>query len=495
MVFSSNLFLFYFLPTALLLYYIMPRRAKHLALTILSYSFYGWANPFFMFLLLFSTVVDYFCGLVIAHEGFAWARFGRRGPEHSGPAIPLLEPDRPRKRIQKIALIVSICSNLGLLGFFKYFNFAVENMNDIAALIGMPWLRLDLAFKVTLPLGISFYTFQSMSYTIDVYRGQAKALWNFIDFACYVSMFPQLVAGPIIRFSEIADQLISRSYTVQKFARGVAFLSLGLTKKILLANPCGKIADVAFDAVSIGVADAWYGAFAYAFQIYFDFSGYTDMAIGLGLMLGFVFPKNFDSPYLAESITDFWRRWHISLSSWLRDYLYIPLGGNRKGAARTYVNLAVVMLLGGLWHGASWNFVIWGGIHGMLLGFERVRGKMSIYHKLPKALRIGATFLIVLIAWVFFRASDLPAALRYLAGMLGLAAIHENAGLLSGIVYQPYYLGTFCVAAVITWLGTQTWDWTRTITWPKVLVIILLCVLSMLVLATQAYNPFIYFIF
>ena len=438
----------------------------------------------FMCLLLFSTVIDYFCGLVMVFRGFRW----------SGPIL-LLEQDRPRARIQRTALIISICTNLGLLGFFKYFNFGVENMNTIAEGLGLPWLRLDLAFKVTLPLGISFYTFQSMSYTIDVYRGKAKALRNFIDFACYVSMFPQLVAGPIIRFSEIADQLIQRSLTVQKFARGAAFMSLGLAKKILLANPCGKIADVTFDVTFLAPVDAWYGAMAYAFQIYFDFSGYTDMAIGLGLMLGFVFPKNFNSPYLAESITDFWRRWHISLSSWLRDYLYIPLGGNRKGPVRTYINLALVMLLGGLWHGASWNFVIWGGIHGMLLGFERLRGKTSLYHRLPKGLRIGATFLLVLITWVFFRAPDLPGAMNYLGSMLGLVTAHQNAGLASGILYQPYYLGTFCLAAGITWLGTQTWDWTRTITQSKAVIIFLLFALSIVVLATQAFNPFIYFMF
>jgi alginate O-acetyltransferase complex protein AlgI len=223
----------------------------------------------------------------------------------------------------------------------------------------MPSLRLDSVLRVTLPLGISFYTFQSMSYAIDLYRGDARAVRSFIDFACFVSMFPQLVAGPIIRFSEVADQLRHRTHTLLKFSRGVAFLSLGLAKKVLIANPCGKIADVVFDAGGRGALDAWYGAVAYAFQIYFDFSAYSDMAIGLGLMLGFVFPKNFDDPYRSQSMTEFWRRWHISLSTWLRDYLYIPLGGNRKGPRRTYVNLFIVMLLGGLWHGAAWTFVIW----------------------------------------------------------------------------------------------------------------------------------------
>ena len=349
--------------------------------------------------------------------------------------------------------------------------------------------------RVTLPLGISFYTFHLLSYTIDVYRGQAKVLRNFIDFACYISLFTQLVAGPIIRFREIADQMANRTHTAEKFARGVAFVSLGLAKKVLLANPCGKIADVVFDAGSRGVLDAWYGLGAYAFQIYFDFSAYSDMAIGLGLMLGFVFPKNFDSPYLSQSITEFWRRWHISLSTWLRDYLYVPLGGNRKGVWRTYVNLAVVMLLGGLWHGASWNFVIWGGIHGGMLVLERAQGKNAFYRRMPGPCRIAMTFLIVLIAWVFFRTPDLPAALTYLGSLFGLATVQAGAGLLGGILYQPYYWGTFSLAAVIVWGCPQTWDWTRAIPLWKTAPIALALLVSLAVLMTQAYNPFIYFIF
>ena len=485
MVFSSYLFLFYFLPGVLLLYYAVPRRGKHLLLTIVSYLFYGWSNPLFVFLLLGSTTVDYLCGLVIARQGLgAW----------SGP-VRALEPGQSRTRAQRLALIASIASNLSLLGFFKYFNFAADNFDTIVTWLGIPELRLDRAINVILPLGISFYTFQSMSYTIDVYRGHARPLRNFIDFACYVSMFPQLVAGPIIRFSEVADQLAVRTHTVTKFARGVAFVSVGLAKKILLANPCGKVADVAFEAASIGALDAWYGVTAYAFQIYFDFSAYSDMAIGLGLMLGFVFSKNFDSPYLAQSITDFWRRWHISLSTWLRDYLYVPLGGSRMGPTRTYVNLAIVMLLGGLWHGAAWNFVIWGGLHGALLTAERVRGKLSLYQGFPRPIRTAVTFVLVLFTWVFFRAEDLPSALRYLSSMLGLRAAHETAGLLSGILYQPYYLGTVLIAAVITWTCPQTWDWTRTITPDKAIIIGGLWLASAAVLSTQAYNPFIYFIF
>lgn len=467
MVFSSYLFLFYFLPLALLLYYAVPRRAKHAALTALSYVFYGWANPLFVPLLLTSTLIDYVCGLTMAR----------------------------RPASARAALVVSICTNLGLLGFFKYFNFGIENLNAFARLTGLDALRLDVAFTVTLPLGISFYTFQSMSYTWDVYRGRAAPIRNFIDFACYVSMFPQLVAGPIIRFSEVADQLQARTHTVEKFARGVAFFTVGLAKKVLLANPCGKIADVAFDAGSRHAIDAWYGVTGYAFQIYFDFSGYSDMAIGLGLMLGFVFPKNFDSPYCSQSITEFWRRWHISLSTWLRDYLYIPIGGNRKGPIRTYVNLLAVMLLGGLWHGASWNFLIWGGLHGSLLALERGMGKAAGYARLPAPLRIAVTFVILLVTWVFFRAPDLTGAGAYLSSMAGLGEAHDGADLLAGILYQPYYLLTMATAAVVTWACPQTWDWSRKMTPPKAVAVAALFVLSAVTLTTQAFNPFIYFIF
>ncbi len=495
MVFSSYLFLFYFLPAALLLYYAVPRRAQHLVLTVVSYVFYGWAGPRFVVLLLASTLIDYACGLVIAFGSasprtLVGALRGRRG----GTFAPL-DPLGPRTAAQRAALITSIASNLSLLGFFKYFNFLADSFDGLVELVGLGAWRLNVALEVVLPLGISFYTFQSMSYTIDVYRGHARALASFVDFACYVSMFPQLVAGPIIRFSEVADQLVSRSCSVTRFARGVAFVSLGLAKKVLLANPCGKVADVAFAAPSLSPFDAWYGVLAYAFQIYFDFSAYSDMAIGLGLMLGFVFPKNFDSPYRAQSISEFWRRWHISLSSWLRDYLYIPLGGNRRGRRRTYVNLVIVMLLGGLWHGAAWKFVVWGGLHGVLLALERAWGERPLYHRWPAPLRMAATFALVLVTWVFFRAPDLASALRYLQHMAALAPVDDRAVLLGAVLYQPYYVVTLASAAVITWRAPQTWDWTRTLPWWKALVVGLLFAASVSVLATQAYNPFIYFIF
>ena len=467
MVFSSHIFVYYFLPVALLCYYLLPRRAKHLGLTLLSYLFYGWANPPFVLLMLTSTLIDYTCGRVISTS------------------------TRPRSR--KVALTVSICSNLSLLGFFKYFNFGIANINAFMGWLGLPiW---ESVLQVVLPLGISFYTFQSMSYTIDVYRGDAKAIRNFIDFACYVSMFPQLVAGPIIRFSEIATQLQQRTHTLAKFARGITFFSLGMVKKVLLANPCGKCADTVFGAGVVGTLEAWYGAIAYAFQLYFDFSGYSDMAIGLGLMLGFTFPKNFDSPYLAESITEFWRRWHISLSSWLRDYLYIPLGGNRRGATRTYINLALVMGLGGLWHGAAWNFVLWGSIHGGMLALERKREKRSVYQTLPKPFRIAATFLLVLIAWVFFRAGDLSHAIMYLRCMFSTVPLQPATDLIAGVLYQPYYLLTMSIAGIVVWCFPQTWDWTQQLTPVRVGISLVLFGLSLVILSTQAYNPFIYFIF
>jgi len=466
MVFSSYLFIFFFLPLALLGYYAAPKQLRHLTLTIFSYIFYGWANPWFCLLMLFNTSVDYTNGRLMG-------------------AYPA------RK---KLFVTISIVCDLAILGFFKYFNFGLDNYNATMAALGIPKAQYLGFFRVVLPLGISFYTFQSMSYVIDVYRGDAKVVTNFIDYACYVSMFPQLVAGPIIRFQDVADQLRERTLTWEKFARGTSFFMLGMAKKVLLANPCGKIADTTFNTGDLSCFDAWYGAVAYAFQIYFDFSGYSDMAIGLGLMLGFVFAKNFDSPYRSKSITEFWRRWHLSLSTWLRDYLYIPLGGNRKGSVRTYINLALVMLLGGLWHGASWNFLIWGGIHGGYLAFERAQGKESIYHKLPALLQIIITFFIVLIAWVFFRADTLPDAAQYLKCMFGGATPGQGEAV-RGLIYNPYYVVNFLLAGITIWALPQTWDFTRRLTWPKIAWCILLFFISLIALTTHSYNPFIYFIF
>ena len=499
MVFSSYVFLLYFLPLTLFMYYASPLRLRHLVLMLLSYTFYGWANPLFVPLLLASTVIDYFCGLAISGTGPVWLARLSKDPtllDLWQKPIALVEPSsNVGRRRRRNAVIISVFTNLSLLGFFKYFNFGIDTVNDLSDWLGAPWLRLDVALRVTLPLGISFYTFQSMSYTIDVARGHAPAVRRFIDFACYVSMFPQLVAGPIIRFSEVADQLAYRKHTVTKFVRGIAFVSIGLAKKVLIANPCGRVADLAFNAGVIGTVDAWYGAAAYAFQIYFDFSGYSDIAIGLGLMLGFVFPKNFNSPYRATSVTEFWRRWHISLSSWLRDYLYVPLGGNRKGYIRTYANLAIVMLIGGLWHGASWTFVVWGAIHGMLLTLERIAGRRPLYHALPNGIKIASTFCIVLVTWVFFRSSDLESAFIYLRSMAGFTPATNAAHLLNYVMWDTYSVMAVLTAAIVTWTAPQTWDWTMKLTAPRAATALGLLGLSWAVLATQSHNPFLYFIF
>ena len=491
MVFSSHIFIYYFLPIALALYYALwkaPQRWRNASLILLGYIFYGWANPKFIFLMFATTFIDWLISMVVAYD--SW-RFWRDWTHELAP----LEKG-PRSRRQRTAIILSVVSNLTMLGFFKYFNFGIDSYNALVQALHLDAFMWENYFRIILPLGISFYTFQSLSYTIDVYRGDAKAMRNFLDFSCFVSMFPHLVAGPILKFSYLADQLEHRSLTLDKFARGVAFFALGMAKKILIANPCGKIADLAFNAGSLHTGDAWFGVLGYSFQIYFDFSGYSDMAIGLGLMLGFVFARNFDSPYRSQSITEFWRRWHISLSTWLREYLYIPLGGNRKGKVRTYINLALTMLLGGLWHGASVNYIVWGGIHGGMLAFERGLGKKSPYDFFPKAIRVLITFVTVLCAWVFFRAGTLHHALAYLGSMVGMQA-HTQVGadLLSGILYRPYYAISFAVAGALVWGMPDTWEWTQTLTWPKVVTALGLFLIALVVLHTQEYNPFIYFIF
>lgn len=487
MVFSSHLFLFWFLPVALCIYYAVRGRARHAVLTLLSYIFYGWTNPLFVLLLFLSTLIDYCCGLYIMEY------FDRPKSERS--SISVLPKGGPRTRKQKAALVVSIVSNLSLLCFFKYGNFGIENWNALMSMLYMSDTWVLPALHIVLPLGISFYTFQSMSYSIDVYRGDARGITHFIDFACYVSMYPQLVAGPIIRFQEVADQLRHRTYSWEKFARGIAFFVVGLGQKVVLANPCGKVADWAFDAATRTAGEAWTGAIAYSFQIFFDFAGYSNMAIGLGLMLGFVFPKNFDLPYRSRSITEFWRRWHISLSSWLRDYLYIPLGGNRKGKIRTYVNLLTVMLLGGLWHGAAWNFIIWGGIHGVMLVVERTQRENTLWTRIPSSVKMLATYAVVVFAWVFFRAATLPDAWAYVQSMFGTGARVTGSGILSASMLTPYAWVSMVVAAAIVWCAPTAWNWTRCISRPKTFALLALFLLSIAALTSQSYNPFIYFIF
>jgi len=487
MVFSSHLFIFYYLPLVLGLYYALPaRRYRTGLLAIASYAFYGWANPPWALIMFASTIVDYACGIVLLRQAGL-----RRRPDGEWPAIA---PEAPRTPAMRAVLIASISANLLLLGFFKYYNFTEEGLNRVAAALGGPaWVPV---LNVVLPVGISFYTFQSMSYCIDVYRGHAPPMTNLFDFCCFEALFPQLVAGPIVRYGDIAEQMRHRTHTPDKFARGIAFFAIGLAKKVLIANPMGHLADAAFGAHARDAIDAWAGLFAYAFQIYFDFSGYSDMAVGLGLMLGFLFIRNFDAPYRAESITDFWRRWHISLSTWLRDYLYLPLGGNRKGPARTYVNLMVVMLLGGLWHGASWTFVVWGAIHGAMLTVERARGKRSFYGRLPRPARVAATFLVVCLAWVFFRAATFGQAAAYFASLVGLGP--ESAGaapLVAAVMYTRFHVLVLGVAAMIVWAGPLSWDFTRNLTPTRAAACMALLVVAILIMWTQTENPFLYFQF
>ncbi len=485
MVFSSHLFIFYFLPLVLLLNYTLPFRCLSLMLVCLSYGFYGWMNPKWIGLMFTSSFIDYFCGRALVR----WS-----GLPTDGPELPLLSKDQPRNRAQKMALAISLCSNLGILGFFKYADFGIANLNGALTAVGFGQSSLQ-ALHIALPIGISFYTFQSMSYAIDVYRGVARPMRNPIDFACFVAVFPHQLAGPIIRYWSIADQFRSRRFTYAKFARGAAFFCIGLCKKIILANSMAHVADTAFSSASLHAAAAWYGVIGYAFQIYFDFSGYSDMAVGMALMLGFLFTKNFNDPYRAVSITDFWRRWHIALSTWLRDYLYVSLGGNRFSAKRTYINLMIVMLVGGLWHGASWNFVIWGGIHGGMLAVERAQGKDSLYRRLPHAVRVALTFIIVCVTWVFFRAASLSHAWSYLTSMAGLAALRPGAEIIAASLFTPYHLLVFVLCATIVWSAPQTWNFTQKLTVPKAGLCLGLLGLSVGFMWTQTVNPFLYFQF
>lgn len=463
MVFASGVFLYYFLPLFLAAYYLTPKGWRNFTIAAASYVFYGWWRPDFVILMWVSTVIDYACG--------------RR-----------IERGRERGLRGKRWVALSLIVNLGLLGYFKYFNFGIDTLNQILAPYG--FVPLDIA-RVVLPVGISFYTFQTLSYTVDVYNGAAKTVRNFRDFMCYVAMFPQLVAGPIVRYNAIADQLHDREHTADKFYRGVLCFQSGLAKKVLIADVLGGLVEQAFDGRMLGVGDSWFASLAFTFQLYFDFSGYSDMAIGLGLMMGFRLPVNFDRPLISKSITELWRRWHISLSSFLRDYLYVPLGGNRKGTTRTYVNLWLTMLIGGLWHGAAWTYVVWGIWHGSLLVIERLAGKRSLYSRTPAFVQIAITLCLITIGFTCFRALDLQHAGQLVGSMFGAV----DSSNISAITVRPIHLVVMGTAAILVYGFPTTQSLVQRARLAWVIPLQLLFLLALIHLHHEDQVPFLYFQF
>ncbi len=467
MVFSSLTFLMLFLPAVLLIYFAVPRQGKNAVLFIFSLLFYAWGEPIYVGLMIFSTVLDYTCG---------W----------------LVEKYRGTSK-QKIGLLISVFTNLSLLFFFKYTDFFIGTINTV--------FGIDIAMlNLPLPIGISFYTFQTMSYTIDVYRGDAKVQKNILSFGAYVSLFPQLIAGPIVRYQDVADQLNERTHSFDRFGDGVKRFVTGLGKKVLLANNIGLL----WDAISKTAAEnlttlaAWLGIIAFAFQIYFDFSGYSDMAIGLGKMFGFEFLENFNYPYTSKSVTEFWRRWHISLGTWFRDYIYIPLGGNRKGLPIQIRNIAIVWLLTGFWHGASWNYVLWGVFYGVLLMAEKLF-LLKWLKKAPAFVGHIYTMFAVLFGWVLFAFEDFGKGVAFLKTMFGGGAgFISNSTLYQILSYLPLLI--VCLVAA-TPLAKKIYGKLSCKAGEGVLLtvdsvrIAGIMLLSIAYLISGSYNPFLYFRF
>ena len=466
MVFSSTIFLCVYLPLVLLGYYICPKKGRNLFLLIVSLVFYAWGEPKYVFLMIFSILVNYI--------------FGR-----------LMDKNRGRQKRMKLLLVLSVVIDLGLLSVFKYTDFIITNVN---AIFGSSF---DL-LKIALPIGISFYTFQAMSYTIDVYRDDVRVQKNLIDFGMYITMFPQLIAGPIVRYADVQDQLAERSVTTADFSEGVMRFVVGLGKKVLLANQMGAVwSEIYALGGDVSALMAWTGAIAYTFQIYFDFSGYSDMAIGLGRMFGFKFPENFRYPYQSVSITDFWRRWHITLSTWFKEYLYIPLGGNRCGLARQALNLLIVWSLTGFWHGAGWNFVMWGLYYFVILFIEKLF-LLKALDKLPKLFRHVYALLLIVIGWVIFASDDVSVLLPYLGSMFGANGAVGGMDVYT-LFTKAVLLIICCVASTelpkrLFLSATGAMNEKAAFTIKSVLTIALLA-LSMILLIGDSYNPFLYFRF
>ncbi len=464
MRFSSLPFLFGFLPLTLALYFAAPPRWRNLVLLLTSLVFYGWGEPVYLGIMVLSILIDYTHGL-------------------------LVERYRSRDKLARWFVAESVILNLGLLGFFKYWDFFAENLSRLPG-ITLPALGLPL------PIGISFFTFQTMSYTIDVYRRDAPAQRDIVAFGAYVTMFPQLVAGPIVRYREVAAELKERVNTTADFAAGAGRFTVGLAKKVLLANSIGALWDAELAAQSAGMLTAfggWLGIAAYGFQIYFDFSGYSDMAIGMGRMLGFHFPENFARPYTAASVTEFWRRWHISLTTWFREYLYIPLGGSRRGTARTVRNIFIVWLCTGFWHGASWNFILWGLHFFLWLMLEKYLLK-DFLQRLPRWLRHAYTLLVVFAGWGIFAMEDLSVCGGYFRVCFGGGALWSAV--------DGYYLRTYAVLLVLLTVGSANtvkavWERLPERAREALAPVLMLAglVLCTAYLVDGSYNPFLYFRF
>ena len=486
MVFSSLVFVFLFLVITLGLYYAVPFRFKNFVILISGLVFYAWGEPKYVVVMIISTLIDYCAGLLIN-------KF-----DHS-------------KAIKRICLLVSLVMNLSLLGIFKYSDFIFGSINDIfGSALENPFL--DITNNVNafvfgakpesylpLPIGISFFTFQSMSYTIDMYLGKIKVQKNPISFAAFVTLFPQIVAGPIVRYDDVAAELDNRVINLDLIYEGILRFITGVGKKVLIANGIGQLWNEAFALMGpeMSVLTAWLGIIGYTLQIYFDFSGYSDMAIGLGKMMGFNFPENFDYPYLSKSISEFWRRWHMTLGAWFKSYVYIPMGGNRKGMGRTVFNLAVVWILTGIWHGASWNFVLWGTLYGVFIIIEKLfLGK--VLQKLPDFIRWIYTMLLVILGWVLFVTPDLPTAFGYMGAMFGATGILADSNALYLLINYGIMLVIGIFASTDAWkiiVGKVTAKAPAAVNWVTPVVKIAVFILSIAYLADATYNPFLYFNF
>lgn len=468
MVFSSLEFIFFYLPAVLLIYFLIPAKflaARNFALLLVSLLFYGWSEPTYIWIMLLSIVIDYTCGRLVG-------KYRQSSPKKA-----------------KAALIASVVLNLSILGFFKYADFIIKNLSLI------PIFSALKPLGIALPVGISFYTFQTMSYTLDVYLGEAKVQKNIATFGSYVTMFPQLIAGPIVRYRDVDNALRSRSHTIDNAARGIKRFICGLAKKVLLANTAGAFYETFVSNVnnSPNVLSAWMGVIFFAFQIYFDFSGYSDMAIGLGYIMGFDFPENFNYPYISKSITEFWRRWHITLSTWFREYVYIPLGGNRKGKARTFINLLVVWFLTGLWHGASWNFVLWGLYFAIILIIEKAfLGKWL--EKLPRFISHIYAIFLILFGWFIFIWCDLENPIIYLKSLFVSPFITDNV--IYDFVRSLLFLALLIIGS--TKLPHKIYCYFCEKTAFKIIMCIILPLILLLCtayLVDSSYNPFLYFRF